>query len=44
MDYGTYRGIKLSEHAMTVVKRISEQRIRQQNDIDDMQFGFMKVK
>ena len=29
---------------MKVVERISEHRIRQQIEIDDMQFGFMKVK
>jgi len=44
MDCGSYRGIKLLEHAMKVVQRISEDRIRQQIDIDDMQFGFMKGK
>ena len=38
------RGIKLSEHAMKVVERTFEDRIRQQIDIDDMQFGFMKGK
>ena len=32
------------EHAMTVMERIFEHRIRQQIDIDDMQFGFMKGK
>jgi len=44
MEYGSYRGIKLLEHAMKVVDRIFEHRIRQQIDIDDMQFGFMKGK
>jgi len=29
---------------MKVIKRISEYRIRQQIEIDDMQFGFMKGK
>ena len=29
---------------MKVVERIFEHRIRQQIDIDDMQFGFMKDK
>ena len=29
---------------MKVVERIFEHRIRQQIDIDDMQFGFMKGK
>ena len=32
------------EHAIKMVERISEHRIRQQIDIDDMQFGFMKGK
>jgi len=32
------------EHAMKVVERIFEHRIRQQIVIDDMQFGFMKGK
>ena len=40
MEYGSYRGIKLLEHAMKVVERIFEHRIRQQIKIDDMQFGF----
>jgi len=44
MECGSYRGIKLLEHAMKVVKRIFQDRIRQQIDIDDMQFGFMKGK
>jgi len=34
--------MKLLEHAMKVVKKIYEYRIRQQIDIDDMRFGFMK--
>jgi len=29
---------------MKVVERVFEHRIRQQIEIDDMQFGFMKVK
>ena len=44
MGCGSYRGIKLLEHAMKVVERIFEHRIRQQIKIDDMQFGFMKGK
>ena len=32
------------KHAMKVVERIFEHRIRQQTEIDDMQFGFMKGK
>jgi len=34
----------LLEHAMKVVERIFEHRIRQQIEVDDMQFGFMKGK
>jgi len=44
MQCGSYRGIKLLEYAMKVVERIFEDRIRQQIDTDDMQFGFMKGK
>ena len=44
MVCGSYRGIKLLEHAMKVVERIFEHRIRQQIEIDGMQFGFMKGK
>jgi len=44
MECGSYRGIKLLEHTMKVTKRIFEDRIRQQIDIDDMQFGFRKGK
>jgi len=40
MECGSYRGMKLLQHAMKVVERIFENRIRQQIDIDDMQFGF----
>ena len=44
MECGSYRGIKLLEHAMKVVERIFEHRIRQQIKIDDMLYGFMKGK
>jgi len=44
MECGSYRGIKLLEHAMKVVERIFEYKIRQQIGIDDMHFGFMKGK
>jgi len=42
MECGSYRGIRLLEHAITVVERIFEHRIWQQIEIDNMQFGFMK--
>jgi len=44
MECGSYRGIKLLEHAMKAVERIFEHGIRQQIEIDDMQFGSMKGK
>jgi len=44
MECGSYRGIKLLEHAMKVVERIFGHRIRQLIEVDDMQFGFMKGK
>jgi len=44
VECGSYRRIKLSEHATKVVERIFKYRIRQQIDIDDIQLGFMKGK
>ena len=44
MECGSYRGIKLLQHAMNVVERIFDHRIRQQIKIDDMKFGFIKGK
>jgi len=44
MECGSYRGIKLLEHAMKVLERILEHIIRQQIEVDDMQFGFIKGK
>ena len=44
MECGSYRGIKILEHAMKVVERISENRIRQQIEVNDLHFGFMKGK
>jgi len=44
MEYGLYRRIKLLEYAMKVVERAFEHRIRQQIEIDCIQFGFMKGK
>ena len=36
IECGSYRGIKLLEHAMKVVERIFEHRVRQQIEIDGM--------
>ena len=44
MECGSYRGIKLLEHAMKVVERIFVHRIRQQIEVDDKHFEFMKGK
>ena len=38
------QGIKLLEHAMEIVERVLENRIRELVTIDDMQFGFMRGK
>ena len=38
---GWYRGIKLLEHAMKVLERMIEERVRKIVKIDSMQFGFM---
>ena len=36
-----YRGIKLFKHAMRIVERVLERRIREVVNVDGMQFGFM---
>src|SRR5206468_7315013 len=40
LDCGSYRGIKLLDHAMKVFERIIEKRLRAKVNLDDMQFGF----
>ena len=37
----TYRGVKLLEHAMKIVEKVLERRIRELVNVDSMQFGFM---
>ena len=44
LECGSYRAIKLLEQAMKVVERVLEGRIREQVDIDKMQFGFSPGK
>ena len=44
MDCGAYRGVKLLEHAMKIVERVLEKRIRELVKVDAMQFGFMPGK
>jgi hypothetical protein len=41
---GSYRGIKLLEHAMKIMERVIEVRVRNIVKIDSMQFGFMAGK
>ena len=44
MECVSYRAIKLLEHAMKVIHRVFETRIREKVKIDAMQFGFMPGK
>jgi len=44
MECGSYRAIKLLEHAMKVTECVFERRIREKVKIDAMQFGFMPGK
>ena len=44
MSCGSYRGVKLQEHAMKIVERTLERRIRTLVNFNDMQFGFMPGK
>lgn len=44
MSCGAYRGVKLLEHAMKIVERVLEKRIRSMVNVDEMQFGFMPGK
>ena len=41
LDRGNYRGLKLTEQAMKVIKRIADSLIRQVVTIDELQFGFV---
>ena len=44
LECGSYRGIKLVEHAMKILERVIERRVRNAVKIDSMQFGFMAGK
>ena len=44
VDCGTYRGVKLLQHAMKIVERVMENRIRGLAALNDLQFGFMPGK
>ena len=44
MNCGAYRGVKLLEHAMKIVEKVLEKRMRRMVKVDEMQFGFMPGK
>ena len=44
MSCGSYRGVKLLEHVMKIVKMVLERRIRTLVNLNEMQFGFMPGK
>ena len=44
LECGSYRGIKLVEHAIKILERVIERRVRNVVKIDSMQFGFMAGK
>ena len=44
MSCGSYREVKLLEHAMKIVERVLERRIRTLVNLNKMQFGFMPGK
>ena len=44
MSCGSYRGMKLLEHAMEIVERVLERRIRTLVNLNKMQFGFKPGK
>ena len=44
MECGSYRAIKLLEHATKVIESVFERRTREKVKIDTMQFGFMPGK
>ena len=41
---GSYRGVKMLEHAMKIVERVPERRIQTLVNLNEMQFGFMPRK
>ena len=43
IDRGNYHSLKLTEHVLKVVERITEVIIHDVVNVDDMQFGFMPV-
>ena len=44
MSCGSYRGVKLLEHAIKIVERVLERRIRTLIKLNKMQLGLMPAK
>ena len=44
MNCGAYRGVKLLEHAIKIVEKVLERKMRLMVKVDEMQFGFMPGK
>ena len=44
MSCKSYRGVNLPEHAMKIVERVLERRIRTLINLNEMQFGYMPGK
>ena len=44
MSCEAYRGVKLLEHAMKIVEKVLEKRLRHVVKVNEMQFGFMPGK
>ena len=44
MNCGSYRGVKLLEHAIKIVERVPDRRIRTLVNLNEMQFGFKPGK
>ena len=44
MSCGSYRGVKLLQHAMKIIERVLERRIRKLVNLNKVQFGFMPGK
>ena len=44
LECGSYRGIKLLDHAMKICERVIEEKVRSRVCLDGMQFGFSRGK
>ena len=44
MSCGSYRGVKLLEHAIKIVEMVLERQMRALISLNNMQFGFMPGK